>query len=349
MSLYADRIRMVLEPDVTVTSASASHLNIPDPLRRLLPSHRRFPPLPNRWQEPVDLVHLTDIYIGVHARRFDATRVTTVHDVIPLDHATWWPIAHARWRLSFMRSVRGLKRPDLVITPSEDARTRLLEHTSLDPERVMAVPILVPETITPPPPGEPRRENVVLSIGTTAPYKNLDLLFHALARPELRHVRLVRVGSKLDFELPALVRKLRLDGRIDDLGEVSEERLIELLHTSTVLAQPSQDEGFGMPVSEAMASGLPVVASDGGAIPEVLAGAGRVVPIRKKGPGPTNMDDVRDYATALAEVLADPAERARLAAAGIEQSARFRREPVRAALLEAYGAATAFAKARNGA
>ena len=348
MSLYAERLKLVLEPGIAVTTAAASHLNVPDPLRKLLPAHRRFPPLPNRWEGQLDLVHLTDIYVGVHAGRFDATRVTTVHDVIPLDHATWYPIAHARWRLSYKRSVRGLKHADLVVTPSEDARRRLLSLADLDPARVQSVPILVPDSFFPPPPDAERREGVILSLGTTAPYKNLDVLFHALTRPELRGVRVIRVGSPLDNELPALVRKLGVEARIEDLGEVTEARLIELLHTATILAQPSQDEGFGMPVSEAMATGLPVVASDGGAIPEVLGGAGRIVSIRKKGPGPTNMDDVRDYAAALAEVLEDSAERAHMAAAGIEQAERFRREPVREALLRAYATATGFAKARSG-
>jgi len=347
MSLYAERLKLVLEPDISVTAAEASHLNVPEPLRRLLPTHRRFPALPNHWEGHLDLVHLTDIYIGVHAGRFNATRVTTVHDVIPFDHATWYPISRARWRLSYKRSLRGLQHSDLIVTPSEDARRRLLALANLDPLRVQSVPILVPEAFAPAAADATRMERVILSLGTTAPYKNVDVLFHALARPELRGVRVIRVGNRLDNHFPALVRKLGIEGRVEDLGPVSETRLLELLHSATVLAQPSQDEGFGMPVSEAMATGLPVVASDGGAIPEVLGGAGRVVPIRKKGPGPTNMDDVRDFAAALAEVLEDAGERARMAASGLEQSQRFRRKPVREALLRAYSAATGFAKARS--
>jgi glycosyltransferase involved in cell wall biosynthesis len=315
----------------------------------MLPRHKRFPPLPAKWPEPIDLVHMTDVYVGMHARRFQATRVTTVHDMIPLDYATWWPIPHMRWRLSFLRSLRALRKTDLVVTPSEDARRRLMARSSLAPERVRAVPVLVPDSMGPPPAGNQRREQVILSLGTTAPYKNLEVLFHALTRPELRGARVIRVGTNLDANYPTLVADLGLEDRVEDLGNVSEERLIELMHTSTVLAQPSTDEGFGMPVAEAMASGLPVVGSDGGAIPEVLGGAGRVVPIRKKGPGPVNMDDVRDYAAAMAEVLETSAERERMSTAGIEQSVRFRAPAVRASLLDAYAAATRFAKARSGA
>ena len=349
MSLYAERLRVLLEPDIRVTSTAASHLNIPEPFRKMLPQHKRFPPLPTQWPDPIDLVHMTDIYVGCHAGRFNAARVTTVHDMIPLDYATWWPIPHMRWRLSFLRSLRALKKADIVVTPSEDARTRLIQRTGIAPDRVRAVAVPVPDVIRPPAEGNTRRERVILSIGTTAPYKNLDLLFNAIARPELRDVRLIRVGSKLDERYPALVKELGIGERVEDLGSVSEERLIELLHTSTVLAQPSLDEGFGMPVSEAMAAGLPVVASDGGAVPEVLGGSGRVVHLRKRGRGATNMDDVRDYADALAEVLDAPAERARMSAAGIEQSVRFRGPAVRESLLAAYSAATTLAKARSGA
>jgi hypothetical protein len=83
MTRYSGRIAALLRPGVEVRSARASHVNMPLPLRRFFPSYRRFEPLPRRWRGQLDLVHFTDIYLGVHARRFDGARVTTVHDTMP--------------------------------------------------------------------------------------------------------------------------------------------------------------------------------------------------------------------------------------------------------------------------
>ncbi len=346
MTRYAERIARVIEPESEVSLARASHINMVRPLRRFFPSYRRFDPLPATWPDPVDLVHFTDIYIGVHSRRFNAPRVVTLHDMIPMDLARWYVRGGLRWRAAFLHSLRGLHRADLVITPSEHTKRELLKVRPLDPERVHAVPILVPDEISPPPSGSERDPATILSVGTTAEYKNLPLLLHALRRPELAGAKLVRIGSPFDFDLPALVRKLGLESRIEELGPISDERLYGLMRTATVLAQPSLDEGFGMPVAEAMAAGLPVVASDAGALPEVLGGSGVVVPFRKHFRGPPNMDDARDFAAALAGVIGTRERQAEMGAAGLREAERFRREPVRESLLAAYAKAAEFAKRR---
>jgi glycosyltransferase involved in cell wall biosynthesis len=103
-----------------------------------------------------------------------------------------------------------------------------------------------------------------------------------------------------------------------------------------------------MPVAEAMAAGLPVVSSDGGALPEVVGAGGVVVKFRKHVPGPPDLDDARDFASALAQVLGAPSRQAELSAAGISESERFRRGPVRAHLLTAYSAAMDAARRRSG-
>jgi glycosyltransferase involved in cell wall biosynthesis len=346
MTRYAERIARVIEPASEVSLARASHINMWRPLRRFFPSYRRFEPLPPRWPEPVDLVHFTDIYIGVHARLFEAPRVVTLHDMIPMDLARWYLRGGLRWRAAFLHSLRGLHRADLVITPSEHTKRELLKVRQLDPARVQPVPILVPDEIGPPPPGSERDPATILSIGTTAEYKNLPLLLHALRRPELAGAKLVRIGSPFDFELPGLVRKLGLESRIEQLGPISDERLYTLMQSATLLAQPSLDEGFGMPVAEAMAAGLPVVASDAGALPEVMGGSGVVVPFRKHFRGPPDMDDARDFALALAQVIASREQQRALTATGLREAERFRLPAVRRELLGAYAKAGEFARQR---
>lgn len=341
MTRYAERIARVLEPGTEVSTARASHINMVRPLRRFFPRYRRFEPL---MRQDADLVHFTDIYIGVHAGLFPAPRVTTVHDMIPLEYARWRKKGGLRWRAAFTRAMRALDRSDIVMTPSEHTKRELLKATDIAPERIRPVPILVPEEFAPA--AVERQRATILSVGTTAEYKNIPVLLHALARPELKGARLVRVGNPLDLKLPALVRKLGLEDRIEDLGPISDERLIGLMRTATVLAQPSRDEGFGMPVAEAMACGLPVVASDSGALPEVMGRAGKIIPFRKHDAGPADLDDALDFAQAVAGVLESAEQRREMCEAGLLEAGRFRAGPVREQLLAAYDAAREFAAAR---
>ncbi len=348
MSRYAQRIRDVAEPEMRVSVMRASHLDLPRTLRALLPVQRNAPQLVVPRNGPIDLVHFTDIYIAIHARRFRAPRVTTVHDLIPLDHSSWRTVSKARWRLSYLRSLRALPHSDVVITPSKYTRDVLLTVRDLDPDRVCAVPILVPAQFRPPALGSKRQPRTILSVGTTADYKNIPLLLHALARPELRGTQLVRVGKPFDEDLRSLASTLDVEDRLVEWSSVSDEMLVELMHEATVLAQPSLDEGFGMPVAEAMAAGLPVVASDGGALPEVVGSSGRVVPLRNHKPGLLDFDDVRDFAAALAETLDSETLRAEISRSQLAEVARFRAEPVREALFAAYAAAREFATVRTG-
>ena len=86
-----------------------------------------------------------------------------------------------------------------------------------------------------------------------------------------------------------------------------------LLELASVVAVPSRYEGFGLPVLEAMAAGAAVLAADASSLPEVVGDAGRLLPV----------GDVEAWADALGDVLGDPVEQARLAAAGADRAAGF--------------------------
>jgi glycosyltransferase involved in cell wall biosynthesis len=97
------------------------------------------------------------------------------------------------------------------------------------------------------------------------------------------------------------------------LGRVADPDLAVLLHRATALVAPSRAEGFGLPVLEAMAAGVPVLSSDAPALVEVGGGATLVVP----------RDDPKALAVALRSLLDDEPLRARLAAGGPPRAARF--------------------------
>ena len=339
MTRYTAGIAGLLQPNSEVEVVSAAHINMPKPFRKPFPRYSGFDSLPYKWRKPANLVHFTDPYVAIHQGRFPSPRVVTVHDIITLDYVPWYPAAQGIWRGIFVRSLRAIRKLEGVITPSEFTRLQLIERTPLEPGRIQTVPVLVPDEISPTA-GQERCEGTILSIGTGARYKNLPVLLHALARPELRGARLIRVGQPFFPATMALAEKLGVVDRIEFRGIVSDAELLDLLRSATVLAQPSLTEGFGMPVAEAMAAGLPVVASNGGALPEVVGAGGKVVPFRQLSYSPNpDLDDARDFAVALAEVLEDRALRASMREAGLRESERFRGPAVRAKLLAAYGAA----------
>src|SRR5581483_6299234 len=172
---------------------------------------------------------------------------------------------------------------------------------------------------------EPR--SYVLFVGTVEPRKGIDVLLAAhaaLRRGRHPELRLVVAGPPGWGQTPAL------DGPgVVAPGRVDELTLDALYRGAAALAVPSRSEGFGLPALEAMARGCPVVASDAGALPEVMAGAGVLVP-----PG-----DADALAAALDNVLTDDALPASLGAAEHRRAGTFTWQACTAAHIAAYRAA----------
>jgi glycosyltransferase involved in cell wall biosynthesis len=141
--------------------------------------------------------------------------------------------------------------------------------------------------------------------------KGLVFLLEALAKVRTeRPAHLVVVGTpRPEGHVAAAIRRLGLEGAVRFLPGVSDERLVELYAEAEVAVVPSLYEGFSLPAVEAMACGVPLVATTGGALPEVVGTdgtTGLLVP-----PG-----DAGALAAALLGALGDPARRRRLGRAG---------------------------------
>src|SRR5699024_4647510 len=163
-----------------------------------------------------------------------------------------------------------------------------------------------------PPAGLPER--YVLAVGTLEPRKGIDVLIRAVAR--LRGVCLVLAGPVGwgTCDPDELAREHGLpDDRLWVLGGLTDSRLRSTLRNASVLAVPSLAEGFGLPVLEAMATGVPVVHSDVGALVEVAGAAGRTVP----------SGDAAALANELELVLTSPRLAAALTTAGYARAAQF--------------------------
>jgi glycosyltransferase involved in cell wall biosynthesis len=208
--------------------------------------------------------------------------VVTVHDVVPWTHPeTLTPRGVAWHRRVIAKAARQAR---ALVVPTQAVADQLRTHLRVEVP-VHVVPNGVTKLVGEKPADLPDR--YVLAVGTIEPRKGFGLLVRATER--LR-VPLVVIGPQgwggVDLRAP----------HVTLLGKVSDERLASVLAGATVLAAPSLAEGFGLPVLEAMAAGVPVVHSDDPALVEVAGGAGTVV---RRG-------DLESLTEGLRAVLTDP-------------------------------------------
>ena len=252
--------------------------------------------------------------------------VLTLLDVLQLDawktrptgpRAIWTNAiaAYAAWAIP-----RLAKRVVTIITISQHARQRIVERLGVDPERVevthlAARPVFsVHGAAVPLPAGLDR--GFVLGMAAADPRKNPSGLLRAyagLSEEARAGVPLVIVCASRAVADPLDELASRLRTKVVLLPRVSDQVLAQLYRAAAVFAFPTFDEGFGLPVLEAMSSGCPVIASNVAAIPEVAGNAAMLV-------DPQGTDTLRH---ALAAVLENSELAASLRAGGLKRSAEF--------------------------
>ncbi|MEC9000285.1 MAG: glycosyltransferase family 1 protein [Actinomycetota bacterium] len=263
----------------------------------------------------VDLVHASGGAVPPTRRPL----VATVHDLAWRRHPE---VATSRGRRLFEAWLTDARRAEVVACPSE-ATLRDLVAAGFDEDRLHVVPLGVgPAKVVLPGAREAVRSvlrrhcvdgSFVLWIGTVEPRKNLPGLVAAMDRiPGGGSIPLVLIGPT-GWEADACRITAPLGDRAVLVGPVPEPERDAWLEAASVLCLPSLQEGFGLPVLEAMAAGTPVVTSSGTATEEVAAGAALVA-------DPTDAGAVGE---ALGAVLSDGVLADRLAAAGLERAAAF--------------------------
>src|SRR2546421_10453076 len=153
---------------------------------------------------------------------------------------------------------------------------------------------------------------IMTTASADVPMKGLAPLLEAVAklRTERDDAHLVVIGKpKGKSAIPALIDRLGLDGAVRFVHGVTTDRIVELYAEAEVAAVPSLYEGFSLPAVEAMACGVPIVATTGGALPEVIGRDGETGLLVQPG-------DTSALAAALGRALDDPALRERVGAAG---------------------------------
>ncbi|MFD7508457.1 glycosyltransferase family 4 protein [Streptomyces sp. NPDC059853] len=275
--------------------------------------------------------------------------VTTVHHPITVDRRLELAAAPTRARrLSLRRwyaftrmQKRVARRLPSILTVSGSSRQQIIDDLGVRPDRVRVVPIGADTRVFHPDPAVPVvLGRIVTTSSADVPLKGLVHLVEALAKVRTEHpaAHLVVVGSRPQPGGPVAEAMDRFglgegSGAVEFVKGISDTELGDLLRGAEIAAVPSLYEGFSLPAAEAMATGTPLVATTGGAIPEVAGPDGETclaVP-----PG-----DAGALATALGRLLADGALRARIGAAGRERVlARFTWRQAAIGTVERYRAA----------
>ena len=253
---------------------------------------------------------------------FDGPALTTVHDLSWLSY----PDAHPVERVKFLdrHLPKTLARADLVLTDSEFIAAEIATRFALPRAKIRAIPLGVDAAYHPRTAEEilatlakHRLEHsaYLLVVATLEPRKNLARLVRAYAAlptaTKARHP-LVIVGARgwLNHELERTLTPLEAAGAVRRLGYVGEDELPALYAGAHAFAFPSLYEGFGLPVLEAMASGVPVLTSNVSSLPEVAGDAALLV-------DPNDEDALRE---GLVRLLDDSAWRTNASARGLARS-----------------------------
>jgi glycosyltransferase involved in cell wall biosynthesis len=309
-SSWKDRLGPVADRGLPAAVAAIDR-RIPVRLLNVAWHRAEWPPIEALTGLRFDVVHSPHPLL-LPSRR--AAQVVTICDVDFLDHPerAWKEIRRDYPALARRHALRAAH----VVVPSHYTAGQVARHLGVPRERIAVCPCGA--TSWTPRPAAPEGGHL-LFVGSLAPRKNVGGLLAAYARLTAGRARvpdLVLAGGApegADAEWRRALDDPRLAGRVRRTGYVDAATLQSLYAGACALVLPSLDEGFGLPALEAMTLGVPVVASDRGALPEVVGEAGLLV-------DPT---DPAALADALGRILDEPELGARCAARGPAQARMF--------------------------
>ena len=219
-----------------------------------------------------------------------------------------------RWYTFLKMQKRVSRQLQNIIVVSSSTRDDIARDFGVDPQRVSVIPLGIDQDNFKPRAHVPRDPNQLISAASAdVPLKGQKFLVEAYAsllktRPDLK---LKVIGKPREGPTKKLAEKLGVFDKIEYVHGLTHEEMGEAYCSAAIAVTPSLYEGFGFPAAEAMASGTPVVVTDGGALPEVVGDAGVIVP----------RSDAGSLAKAIDELLSDDARRADLSEKGRARAA----------------------------
>jgi glycosyltransferase involved in cell wall biosynthesis len=283
---------------------------LPNVRRRLL-----LPPLPSFG---ASLFHALNQRVDRRAARFV---VSTFHDLFVMTGDYSSPSFRSRFTEQARAAARN---SDFVIAVSSFSAGQVADLLGYDRSRIEVIPhgVHLPLDVS------TGRENIILSVGALQLRKNIVRLVAAFER--LPHCwRLVLAGAPTGYGASAILERIAASPareRISVTGYIAASERERLYGRASIFAFPSLDEGFGIPVLEAMAHGTPVVTSNRSALPETAGDAAWLV-------DPSDTDEIH---SALARLAGDPDLRDQLSVKGRARAALFSWEKAVCATRQVY-------------
>lgn len=289
----------------------------PEPLAFSARVHRHLAPRAHEF----DLIHDNQC-LGWGIKRLEKIipTIVTLHHPITRDRALEMAAApnfYKRWSIgrwySFvkMQGKVASQMPRVVVV-SENSINDIHADMGVALDRMRLVPVGVdPELFTPLPHIERKSGRLITTASADVALKGLAYLIEAMValREEGRDISLTIIGRPKPGKSMDLIDRYNLHPHIEFVSGVSDERIVELYAEAELAVVPSLYEGFSLPAIEAMCTGTPLVATDGGALPEVTGADGETVFRCTAG-------DVSSLATSIRQALDQPEARAAIGIAG---------------------------------
>jgi len=296
------------------TSLTVRNVPVPRRLVQGLWQHINWPPI-EMFCGRVDVFH--GLHFVLPASR-KARRVLTVHDLTYLRHPDYYSDARLNDRGYRQELPWALTQADAVIAISQKTRDDLVDLLNYPADRIRVIHFGVDDKFFAPATSQNQElirrhyriahPYAIFLVGTPEPRKNIARTVAAVRRAA-PSVDLVLVGERQCLQPLIGVPTEHLIFT----GTVPEDHLSALLSGAAISVYPSLEEGFGLPLLESMACGVPVLTSNRGALPEIAGGAAMIV----------NPEDIEDMVHGLSVLLNDEALRRRLAHAGRRRAADF--------------------------
>ncbi len=248
--------------------------------------------------------------------------VVTIHHPVTRDHELAIAAATTnnqrllinRWYSFIGMQKKVVKQLQHVITVSKQSRQDIQQAFACDAERITVIGCGVDtELFCPQENIERHAFRLITTASSDQPLKGLTILLNAIAniKPEFPELKLVVIGRlKEEGDTEKELKKLQLENSVEFKSGISTEELVQEYAKASLAIVPSLYEGFGLPAAEALASGIPLISSDGGALPEVVGDAAYLV---KAG----NVDDLTK---AIRDLLNDENLRQALSERGRQHS-----------------------------